>query len=382
MRRISFSVIILLILISCSDVPDITEYQGVNYIQYRPLDVAIGNIWTSDDPVEGAYHYMGFNTDSTGAADLPAVAVFTGLPNNADSGDISRLEIFNLVPDGGFESGTAGWDNTGTTANATFPRENSDPLRVNDDAGNNSMEYTIPASTDILRFNLSTLSDTFLLNKNYISRLSFTRATTDDTAVFEYNDGSSANIYRTWKPKVEIGWSGGDTAAFTRFPDYGNLDTGITAKAGSYFCIGSFDDNYSKIQDGFIDDFRIVRSDLDYYLRLTVPYTDTGRPELYSGIYRFSVYVKGEADADVSPSQNRFRSSRISLGINNYVTGFQSSSYSSTSWTKISVEKFIQIDKGDTLELRISPSDSTALPNSMDIGSVLIAAPSLYYISE
>ncbi len=86
---------------------------------------------------------MGFNTDSAGGADVPAVGVFTGLPGDADSGDISRLIIFNLVPNGDFEAALANWDNNGT--GATFVRDSADIERVHDDVGNNSLKYTIPA---------------------------------------------------------------------------------------------------------------------------------------------------------------------------------------------------------------------------------------------
>ena len=381
LRKLVFLLLTLLPFLSCSDSPaDLSEYQSLNYISNRNL--ASGN-WTSDDPVQGALHYMGFNTNSAGASDPPGILVYTGLPNDADSGDISRLEIFNLIPDGGFESGTGGWDNNGT--GATFIQNNTDPERIHDDAGNDSLKMTIPTEADILRFDLSTLNDTFLAGQNYIIKLFFIRSTTNDTAIFEYNDGANEpilNPYRTWGPKVETGW-GVDNSVYTEFPDYGNLDTNITAIAGARFCLNSFDSTFNKIHAlVYIDDFRIVRSDQEYYIRQTVPFSEAGRPDLYSGMYRFSVYVKGEADLDISPSQNRFRSSRISLGINNKVEGFASSSYNNTSWTKISIEQFIQIDSGDTIELKISSADSTALPNSLDIGSVLIASPSLYYISD
>ena len=380
MRNIFFFIITLSILISCSDVPDLSEYQGVNYIENS--NFATIN-WTSDDPVQGAYHYMGFNTDSAGVAAAPGIAIFTGLPNNTDSGDISRLEIFNLVTDGDFEDGTAGWDNNGS--GATFAQNNLSTNRVHDDVGNDSLRFTIPVETDILRFDLSTLNDTFIAGQNYIARLFFTRSTKNDTVVFEYNDGLTpaiSNPYKVWTPKVQTGWIT-DDSLYTSFPDDENLNTNITAEAGARFCINSFNTTIDKFHDeGFIDDFRIIRSGLDYYIKLTVPFTAPGRPDLYSGTYRFAVYIKGEASGDISPAQDRFRSSRISLGIDNNITGFSTSSYNNTTWTQISVEKFIQINDGDTIELKLSSADSTALPNSLDIGSVLIAFPSLYYISD
>ena len=381
LKKLILILTVLMPLISCSDSPaDLSEYRGVNYITASNL--ASGS-WTSDDPVQGAFHYMGFNTDSAGAADVPVVGVFTGLPNNADSGDISRIEIFNLVPNGDFEAVPgAEWDTVGT---ASFAQENADNNRVHDDAGNNSLYFDIAAETDVIRYNLASLEDSFQANQNYIIRLLFTRSTTNDTAVFEYNDGANPPVsapYTYWNPIVQTGWNA-DNSVYTSFPDDESLNTNITANAGARFCINSFATVVNKIQEGYIDDFRIVRSDQNYYIRLTVPYSEAGRPDLYSGTYRFSLYIKGEADADVSPAaQNRFRSSKISLGINNDITGFSASSYNNATWTKLSVDKFIQIENGDSIELKIAPADFTNLPNSLDTGSVLIASPLLYYISD
>lgn len=366
-------------LASCQEVPDLSEYQGINYIANHNFS---SGSWSFDDTMQGAYHYMGFNSDSAGTAAPPAVAVFTGLPGNADSGDISRLEIFNLVPDGGFESGTAGWAAIG---GASIAQEDEaldlNDYRVHDDVGNNSLYYNIPSATDIIRYDLSNLLDNFLPSKKYLIRLYFTRATTNDTALFEYNGGSAANIIKTWKPKTETGWIA-DSSAFTKFPDLENLGTNMTAQTGYYFCIGSYDSNESKTQTGYIDDFRIVRSDIDYYLRMSVPFSGAGRPDLYSGIYRFSVYFKGEDAADITPAVNRFRSSRVSLVIDGKKQGFSTASYSNSGWTRLEVEKFIQIYPGGTIEIMVSPADSSGLENTLDIGSVLIASPSLYFISD
>ncbi|MDX9801681.1 MAG: hypothetical protein RBT69_10135 [Spirochaetia bacterium] len=374
---------ILFILISaaafygCSEVPDLSEYQGINYIANSNFT---SPEWSFDDTVApNLFHYMDFDT-------LPVIAVpvYTGLPNNVDSGDISRLEIFNLVPDGGFESGLAGWNTFG--APTTFTRNNTSNERVNSSIPNNnfSIEYDLFISTDRIQFDLDTVHDGFIENNNYIVRLNFTREATNTTAVFEYND-AAAVIYKTWKPKTLVGWSVDDTV-YTEFPAYDSaeFDTNITARPNTqnYFNIGSI--SYGNDINGYIDDFRIVRSDINYYLRMTVPYSEAGRPDLYSGIYRFAVYVKGEDTADIPPAvlNNRSRSSRVSLIINGKTEGFSSSAWTNTGWTRLTVDKFIQIDAGDTIELMVSPADKSGLANTLDIGSILIASPSLYYISD
>lgn len=384
MKKIILILAVFISLFACSDSQiNLSALRAADYIASANL---VSGQWVSDDPQSGSFHYMGFNTDSAGAAALPSVAVFTGLPGNTDSGDISRLEIFNLVENGGFESAITDWDNNGT--GATYSRDNTDPNRVNDDAGNNSLKFSIsnvtPPAMDIIRFNLSHLRDGFIVNSNYIIRLYYTLGKTDDTLVLEYNNGApppGSQICCTWITESETGWID-DNTVYTKFPDYKNIDTNIIAVAGNYFCIGSYNTAYAKVKEGFIDDFRIIKSDQDYYIRLEIPYSESGRPDLHTGTYKFSVYVKGEADADVSPAQNRFRSSRISLGINNKLKGFSSLEYNNASWTKLSVEEFIQINPGDTIELKISSADSTFLTNSLDIGSVLIAGPELEYISN
>lgn len=371
-------ILILIILIaagfvSCSDSPpSLSEYQGIDYILSHKFS---SGSWVFDDTVQGSYHYMGFNSDETGVSAVPSISNFTGLPSAA-TGDVSRLEIFNLVSNGGFETSLTNWSASG----ATITTADGIPS-VHNTAGNYSLHYvfntTPPPNPDNVQFDLGSLKDSFLADKRYIIRLNFSREYINNDTLFRFNDE------RVWDVKAKTSWDLG----YTKFPDAYSDNSEIVATSSSnsfYIIYGTHN------IEGYIDDFRIVRSDISYNLKFTVPYSEAGRPDLYSGTYRLSVYIKAEDDADVtpnSPNENRFRSSRVSLGIGRTVDtvtvkGFDSSSFTSGSWTKISVEKFLQIRDGDSIELLISPADKSGGSNTLDIGSVLVAFPELYYVSD
>ncbi|MCL2705242.1 MAG: hypothetical protein FWE72_03435 [Spirochaetaceae bacterium] len=377
--------------ISCGDpAPDLSMYRGIDYIEKYKFtsDISLSTAsWTFNDSIApNGYHYMGFNSSETGATTVPSGINQTGLPNDA-IGDISRLEVFNLVHDGGFEFDPAltGWspNMVGTIPGAAITRE-----LAPDSIGSTCLKYVFDLFAGIepeyIRFNMgpSTIKDRFLTGNRYIIRLNFYKYSMYSNTPFRFN------TERDWKPQAEREWGFG----YTKFPDASLDNSEVVAESSDNYFYVLFDDIYNSNNEGYIDDFRIVRSDIDYYLKLTVPYSEAGRPDLPSGTYRFSVWFKAEDPADASPSPTappgRFNSSRISLGIGKTLTtttvkGFVASeTITSGSWSKLSVEKFIQIRDGDSLVLLISPADRSGGSTTLDIGSVLIAFPELYYISE
>ena len=366
--------------ISCTlSVPDLSEYQGIDYIEnYKFHSIVSGfdGNWAFDDDIvaPNGYHYIGFNSNESGADVIPTGISTAGLPGNA-TGDISRLEIFNLVNDGGFENPT-GW-NVGWSAGggATISR---DIATYNSAAipPNHSLDYSFTGGVDnSISFNMGSAKDTFLFSKRYIIRFNFFKELSDKRTPFRFNTTS-------WWPNSGIGWDYG----YTKFPDAYADGSEVTANSpgnNQFYILYDYDNI-----KGYIDDFRVVRSDIDYYLKLTVPYSGEGRPNLFSGTYRFTVWFKEEDPGDVSPSENRFPSSRVSLGIGRTpgtatVNGFDApSQLTPGAWRRLSVERFFQITPGDSLVLLISPTDKTSGSNSIDIGSVLIAFPELFYISD
>jgi len=378
--------------ISCGDsAPDLSMYRGIDYIaKYKfNSDISINTgSWIFNDPIaQNGYHYMGFNSNEIGADAVPTGIDSTGLPNSAIE-DISRLEIFNLVHDGGFEfldPALSGWspNMVGIIPGAAITRESAP-----DSIGSTCLKYVFNLSDDNVKpehikflMGPSTIKDEFLTSNRYIIHLNFYKSSISYITPFRFN------AERNWTPQSERAWGFG----YTRFPDDSKDNSEVVAESSDNYFYILYDDLKHQNNEGYIDDFRIVRSDIDYYLKLTVPYSEAGRPDLPSGTYRFSVWFKAEDAADASPSTSappgRFNSSRISLGIGKTITtttvkGFESSALTSGSWRRLSVEKFIQIRNGDSLVLLISPADKSGGSTTLDIGSVLIAYPELYYISE
>ena len=372
----------LLLGISCGEAaPDLSAYRGIDYIQKYKLNSIVSGLtegWISDDPTEGSYHYMGF----TPVLHVPGIND-AGLPDYAKE-DMSRLEVFNLVNDGGFESGSlTGWSESGIVpVGALRPEVPTATHPEVTGATGKCLYYLFDTSNPAVitpthaAFDLGTIKDSFLTGKKYIIRLKFFKSSQLSLSPLKFNNELP------WNVRAQINWGFG----YTKFPDAYDDNSEVVARSGSNYFFILYD---TLNMEGFIDDFRIVRSDIDYYIKLTVPYSDAGRPNLQSGTYSFSAWFKAEDPADVSPSMNRFNSSRVSLGIGKTLNttsfkGFDASArLSATSWTKLSVEKFVQIrNDGDSLILLISPSDKSGGNNTIDVGSVLVAYPELYYISE
>ena len=373
----------LLIGISCGEAaPDLSMYRGIDYIQKNKFSSIVSGLnagWVSDDPFEGSYHYMGFDP----VLHVPGINDI-GLPDYA-TGDMSRLEVFNLVPDGGFESVSSltGWSATGGIFSRSTGHTSPPPYGI---TGNYCLYYEFDSSTPPpekqINFNMTPVKDGFIPGSRYIIRLKFFKRSENTDTPLRFNSERNWNVVSI-KP-----W----TAGYTKFPENTHDNTEVVAELGSNSFYILYDTVKNMNNEGYIDDFRIVRSDIDYYLKFTVPHSEAGRPNLYSGTYRFSVWFKAEDPADLPPTPSapldRFNSSRVSLGIGktlNSITlkGFDASSeLISGNWEKLSVEKFIQIRDGDNLVLLISSTDKSGGNTTFDMGSVLIAYPELYYISE
>ncbi len=362
MKKLAVFTLFMLTLFSCSDsAPDLSEYQGINYIESTPLDPAAETNWVRTD-ITGTY--------ITFTAVVPSTT--TGLP--AGTTDYSRLEILNLLPDGGFDGDADASPDNWTVTGGTGIIVAGDANTIH--PGNKSLRFNLDA-TQRIHFNLdAVLADSAVDNADYLVNFKFNRASQNLTAVFEYNDNAAQYSGGIWKPKTTVASSGNNYDIFR--------DSLITAKAGAdYFSLGSIpaeDDS----QSGNIDDVRVVRVDQSYKLDLTVPYTSSGRPELISGNYRFSIYVKKEDAGDINPdpaNPNRFPAETVTLYINNDPAAVDVTSVTDASWSKISADRFIQIQENDTIKLSIAPDNSTS-PYLKNAGSILISAPSLYYISD
>ena len=121
-----YAIFLMIGFLSCmGDVPDLSQYRGIDYIKnYKFRSVASWideekwslNLQKIVDPVSN-HKYMGFNKNEDETDSNLAGVDKTGLPPEAEE-DISRIEVFNLVKDGGFELSTlplvpAGWSAVG-----------------------------------------------------------------------------------------------------------------------------------------------------------------------------------------------------------------------------------------------------------------------------
>ena len=149
--------------------------------------------------------------------------------------------------------------------------------------------------------------------------------------------------------------------------------------------------------DGYMDNLRMLRTNIENRIVLEVPWSaGASRPDLVSGYYRFSLYIK-----NIPPSElpaNEFHSESVTLGISTSFGGlnivYNQAVYQSNDtgvnwdeWTPVSVESFLQIDEPTTdptdtvIFLCITPTNKQ-IATFTDVGSILIAAPSLQYSSD
>ena len=352
----------LFLLASCTEMADFTEYRNINYLNTLTLDAGPAGLevnWVPDDATD---IYMTFTS-------ILVPPTINGLP--ASASDYSRLEILNLMPDGGFETGVAGWNPFNGGSAAAQP---GNGLTVN--STDQSMQFAVN-STQRIDYDLESLPG-FVNGGEYLIKLKFNRNLIGN-AIFDHNNGALPGSYISydfWKPPTHNPWGGNYHENFSA------LITAETGAGNDYFSIGStiHGDN----QLGYIDDVRIIRSDTQtpLFLRSTVPFNEAGRPELISGNYRFSIYVLKEDVNDVQPiNVNRYASEFVTLSINSNLTTIDVSSVTSGTWVKISAEKFIQVYENDAISLSVSPCDMTS-PYNKDAGSILISYPELEYISE
>ena len=143
--------------------------------------------------------------------------------------------------------------------------------------------------------------------------------------------------------------------------------------------------------NGYMDNLRMVRTDIDNKIILPVPYRAEGRPDLESGTYKFSVYIK---HVETLPL-NEFHAQSVSLGMaatdgglhlveNHAIYHSDDPGADWSNWTEITVESFLQIDtppedpEDPAVYLTITPTN-IQLAQTKDVGSILVASPQLRY---
>jgi len=368
-----------LILGGCSISADFSDIQGVNLITSRDLDdidtVTLLPLWQREIADNT---YMIFDDITVGYSGPTA-----GLPDAA--APIFRMEIPNLVTNGDFEGGLAGWTANGSASMSTA-------------AGiidGNCLQFQHSSSNlDYLELNLAGLPAVDAL---YSIRFDLKMSIAMENMLFEYDNGTATTV--VWTPDL----SEFTTAEIISFPvgDVGSIPA-FTSAAGGVFHIGLPSQSNSG-QQGYLDNLRITRIDQSNTVYLEVPYSDAVRPDLLSGgIYTFSIYVKQEEPADVTPATERYPAESLTLGINPPPSAAYPAnpSYSGrtvdisgvtdSTWVKVSVSESwsqkVQVDApadgtDPVLILTMTPTDSNG--NGTNIaGSLLVSTPSLTWTPE
>jgi hypothetical protein len=392
MKRYLVLLLPLLVFMACDPADYFNEYRDVNLIDGNGFD---SGEWGPD---RDESYYMNFEEVSS------SIAGSTGdLPD--DSG-IYRLEIPNLVPKGDFEEWTIGADVIGATAVNGWTRDGGPPTTTADiidtSAGinGNTMEFDIGDEEHRLDFDLSsTLLDGFKNGKTYIIRFDIKSNTNN---AFEVRENSIPYPGKSWTLQS----SGG--LQTSEFPPDSIVST-VTSQgsSGQYFSIGAEDNDVQTIQGGWFDNFRVVRTDIDQWIRYDVPVTDPDgdRPNLIDGYYKFTVYIKEDPTNTKIDSgdkaANRLPASGVTLQMalrndgETYKTTVAEAFHPDdedadwSEWTKISVTSgdsfnVTQFDDPDKtfIQLRITPTDTSSGSDERDAGSVLIASPILEYLPD
>ena len=380
-----------------------SEYREVNLIEGYGFD---SESWVPDQTAD---YYMNFETPSESAA-----LNTSGLPEGAS---VMRLEIPNLMPNGDFEDTSGGdqeagvdgfqpegWEGAGGAFSDIIPyfyykvvSSSSYLITNNTFYFNNQTDKAYS-----FRYNLSAnLEDGFIENKTYSVRFEF-RA--NNVTLYQYNDGTS-NTQDTWYVET------GSLSSIRDFP-LPELDPLFTAydSGNWYFTIGTLEADYQTLQQGYLDNVRIIRADIDQCIRLDLSVIDSSgsRPDLLNGTYSFSIYVRQDPTNTKGPVpvNNRMPGAAVSLtyrlmdggteetAANPAAAGtvavFAPSEDSDwSSWTLLTAYfENVQVDiqtqgTGEiTLELSVCPTDISLGGDNRDAGSILIASPSLVFLPD
>lgn len=341
------------------------EYDGVDILESRGITLASGADGYASSPVARTFDYV--NLAVLSAAQYGSAS---GLPDGAD---VYRLELPTLLPGGDFESGPGLW-----TASAPVPTVLDAAATTGAPLDGTYLEFEVSASS-WGRVDLSGFSDAFVDNAIYHIQFDVYRASSDDTFVFDYGDNGTESYINT--QNKDWVFSGGPGAAQeASFPGSDDFDRSTKFAAATededYFYVGSAATS-SVVSRGFLDNLRFGRVDVLPHHVLTVDPTTSSGLDLISGQYVFSIYVKSEIDAEVTPTTpDRFRAGQLSIGINDQFNLFEQSTvgWNQNTWVQVSVTtQLSEAALASPLRIQLTTTDAQ-LPA---VGSVLISSPRL-----
>lgn len=390
---------VLLALVSCNlNVDYFSDYAGVNLIPQLDLSTTNGewDLLTNATPGDFDDAYMLFEP------------VATPGPGGASA---YRLEIKNMFPNGDFEAPLgAFWTSSGGIASivttdvstGTFPAYQKtivpgDPaLKISTDVPNQYVGFDLTAATFgpalvvggyyVLRFDYRFYSRLYV---QYYRQVGSTY--TDHQSVIRGVGPSNGFQLDTTFPVLEA-FPGNNLLLPIQIEASGThrLNFGFDTAANSP---GAPDLNKQIVM---IDNVRLTRADIPAWLEARLPSLNAAAKPLIPGIYEFTLWVRREAAADVSPnnppSHTRFRAPGLTVEIQTQeAQGVQSRSHffpdtGWTDWTKLTFRiENVQFDattfdsSQPAVVIRLSPNRMNASLNQRDSGSLLIASPGLYF---
>ena len=377
-----------LLIASCNLGDPFSTYTGVNLIASQGFNSSPEQ-WTIWNSKITSYPYLTFSSVTSAVA-----GTTNGLPSSNDG--YYLLNAPNLVPNGDFEAGIGGWSALSTQATDAAVSTSPNAIQgtsLQFDLNGNDTSFT-PTHYAMIAYQLDGNIADIAVNNVYRILFDFNVSSTASSD-FDFNNGTDSSYIGASPWTVTT--RGSTLTSVLSFPT-SLLSSQIVIHSGgqNYFSIGRFGANATNTEHGDLDNFRVVREDLESYLRLDVPYSASGRSDLISGTYEFSVWVKAEEASQVTPTtHNEFNATGLTLGINSARQPFvinngvvaPSSPYSepitlsNTTWQKVSMKANIQIDppaSGSTpvIHLYVTPTNIYA----KDVGGILISTPTLTFL--
>ncbi|MEX2443987.1 MAG: hypothetical protein WD492_10300 [Alkalispirochaeta sp.] len=321
---VTISLALVLSLAGCPTPIDWDEYDGVNFIAGRGF--GSGSVWQESDDGNGG-DYLTFE-QATDDNHYPSDAPGTPF----------RLELINLIPDGDFETATAGSlpDAWQATTNANARVVTAEDYKTSGDYegvelaafhGNKVLKVDFVGNTERLYLNMATegnltVREAFEKDASFAFFLDF-RTPYERIPVSLNSDGAletdAPNQYL-----VQRGQSNKSTVSY-RFPGIAqNNPAQYEPEANTFtvfdpafnrFSLGGDTEATEQRVEGVIDNVRLVRADLTHEITLDVPLQDSlqpDRPRLLSrGTYEFSFWVA----RDLSQQSNRFDARYVTVSI-------------------------------------------------------------------
>lgn len=384
------SALLLVVLGACEVTDPFADYRGVNLITERgaSIDTFAEAYGDGSDPAT-TYDYITI----TGGLTAAEYGSTSGLPAGAES-TIRRVEIPNLIANGDFEAtaplaSPAEWDlairppTIFEVRDATTPGPGPNPVITN-----RSVYFSINPG-DIAEYDLATLADTFVPSSTYFFGMDFRRDGINTEVTVSYSNGvplapESTVEFERWTSAPAGGIS--PPMPVESVPSAGvGLDPSFASPdwAGSfYFSLGSLSVGSTAFQSGYLDNVIVGRLENLPHLDLTIPVSGGAGLAIVPGEYDFSVFVKSEIDAQVTPTTlNAFRAEQILLGKDNTLELFTTgeAGWSASEWAEVTTR--VTVSHADIASGSVMLQLTLSQANNPTVGRLLIAEPTLELVA-